>query len=66
MKYLLTPWKEKSRHHDLILENKNPTQTTHIYGFGSGVTFSSRAVAWNHIFTSAASFLKYSEPDLSE
>jgi hypothetical protein len=62
MKYLLTPWNAKNSKHQVLLENKTPTKTTHIKGYGMGVTFSSRCHLWKHNFSATATFLKFAEP----
>jgi hypothetical protein len=65
MKYLLTPWKAKTGNHQFLLENRTPTKTTHIRGYGFGVTFSSRCFVWSHSFSSTSTFLQYSAPDFT-
>lgn len=52
MKYLLTEWKDSKKSHQLAVENKTPSKTTHIKGYGFGVTFSTRCFNWKHNFTS--------------
>jgi hypothetical protein len=65
MKYMLKSWKASSGKLELILENKNPTETTRIRGYGMGVTFSSSCFKWKHTFSSDADLLKFSEPRMS-
>lgn len=66
MKYLLTPWSHKSGSLQLQVDNKTPTKTTHIRGYGFGVTFSTHCFKWQHNFTSNSIFLKFAEPSCSK
>jgi hypothetical protein len=67
MKYFLTPWKASETKHQVSLENKTPTKTTHIRGYGFGVTFSTYCFQWKHNFTSDAEsgLLSYSKSSIS-
>lgn len=65
MKYLLTPFKTAQTKHQLSIENKTPSKTTQIRGYGFGVTFSTYCFKWNHNFTSEATFLEYSATSFS-
>lgn len=68
MKYLLTEWKNSQKSHQLAVENKTPSKTTHIKGYGFGVTFSTRCVSWHHDFTShpTAESLNFSASSVSK
>lgn len=64
MKYLLTPsLKTMTTKHERIVDNKNPTKTTRVMGYGFGVTFSSRCFSWDRDFSSEFPLLQYSAPD---
>lgn len=61
MKYLLTPWKAVSGKHEMLVDNKTPTKTTHIRGYGFGVTFSSRCFTWKRNFSGDQEILRFSD-----
>jgi hypothetical protein len=58
--------KDKSKRHQLLLENIVPTKTTHIMGYGLGVTFSSNRFSWSHNFSSVAELMQFSQATFSK
>jgi hypothetical protein len=62
MKYLLTSLKQRNNT-QLLIENVVPARTSHIRGYGVGVTFTSSCNAWKHSTTFASLRLSaFSEP----
>lgn len=64
MKYLLTSSpKTMATKYERLVDNKTPTKTTRMQGYGLGVTFSSRCFSWNLDFSSYLPLLQYGAPD---
>jgi hypothetical protein len=64
MKYLLTSIKKNNT--QLLLENVVPAKTSHIIGYGAGVTFSSAGYPWKQNSTfSSLRFSGFTEPTVT-
>ena len=62
MKYFLTSLKHNNNT-QLLLENIVPAKTSHIKGYGSGVTFTSKGSTWSQDATfSTLKLLTYCPP----
>ncbi len=63
MKYVLTPLGKKDSQ-QLLLDNTNGLKTTHIRGYGFGVTFSSPVCVWRHTISTHLKDLRFYEPSV--
>lgn len=63
MKYVLASL-EKKDSHQIPLENTNGLKTTHIRGYGFGVTFSSPVSVWKHTISTHLKDLRFYEPSV--
>jgi hypothetical protein len=62
MKYQWGSWKGKPNRHQMLVDNRTPTKTTHIKGYGIGVTFTTRCFVWDKNFSSTVEAMRFFEP----
>lgn len=62
MKYQWGSWKGKPNRHQMVVENRNPTKTTQVKGYGMGVTFSTRCFVWDKNFSSTVEAMQFFRP----
>ena len=57
-----TVWKGKPNRHQMLVDNRTPTKTTRINGYGLGVTFTTRCFVWDKNFSSTVEAMRFFEP----